>query len=291
MLIQASFNPVQTDEGFEVTIFGRVFEALNQSVSNSVLSIQVVNPQGTSVHVAIAYSGLDGSFQDTFLLPSTSLGGNYTTFLTADKPGYDTAHLTLVFALSSSDFLVQVSSAALSIEQGQSATVTLTVLALRSFNQVVNLTSIRDPGVDVRFTPSSIVPSGTAIVTVSVGYDARLGNQTIILLGVSGSITHQITLRLYVIGAVLQPTLLVFMFGVIISSTAAFIYWRRSQSNRRQREAVVEDLIKQASGDAGYVATARAIARLEELRALRKIDDGTYLRLKREYEKRLEKST
>ena len=96
MMIQASFNPVQTDQGYDVVISGRVFDAIsNQSVPNAVLSIQVIDPQGTSVHVAIAYSTQNGLYQDSFLLSSTSLGGNYTAFLVADKPGYDTAHLTL----------------------------------------------------------------------------------------------------------------------------------------------------------------------------------------------------
>ena len=76
-------------------------------------------------------------------------------------------------------------------------------------------------------------------------------------------------------------------FIVVIMFT---VFYRRSRGRHRQREAVVEELIKQAAGDSGYVATARAIARLEELRALGKVDDATYQKLKKEYEKRLEKS-
>ena len=64
----------------------------------------------------------------------------------------------------------------------------------------------------------------------------------------------------------------------------------RSRGRSRQREEVLEELLKQASADKGYVATARVIARLEELRAMGRVDENTYQRLKREYEKRLEKS-
>ena len=56
------------------------------------------------------------------------------------------------------------------------------------------------------------------------------------------------------------------------------------------RKAVLEELLQQASADTGYVATARVIARLEELRALGKVDEDTYQRLRSDYEKRLEKS-
>jgi len=64
----------------------------------------------------------------------------------------------------------------------------------------------------------------------------------------------------------------------------------RSRRKRRRREAALEELIRQAEADTGYVATARVIARLEELRAMNKVDEATYQHLKREYEKRLEKS-
>ncbi len=292
MSIQASFNPVQTDQGFEVTISGRIFDVDNQSVSTAVVSIQVIDPQGTSVHVAVAYSTRTGEFQDAFLLQTSSPGGNYTTYLVADKPGYDTAHLSLVFTFSSPDFLIETSSSALSIQQGQSATLTLTILSLRGYARPVNLTAMSASGVSAQFNPESVVPSATTLVTFSVAYDAQLGNRTIILLGVSGSLTHRVVVELNITRGPRQMLLsaLVFVGTLIVIVVLALLY-RRSRSRRSQRESVVEELIKQAAGDSGYVATARAIARLEELRALGKVDDATYQKLKKEYEKRLEKST
>ena len=291
MSIQASFNPIQTDQGYEVTISGRVFDSYNQSVPNAVLSLQVIDPQGTSVHVSIAYSTQTGQFSDTFLLRSNSPGGNYTTFLVADKPGYDTAHLTLAFAFSSPDFLLETSSTSLSIQQGQSVTLTVTVLSLRGYNQPVNLTAISQPGVNVQFNPNSVVPSATTTATFSVAYDAQPGNHTITLLGVSGSLTHRSSVDVTVTRGPMQTILSVLtVIGIIVVVTIVGFFLRRSRSQRRQREAVVEELIKQASGDSGYVATARAIARLEELRALGKVDEATYQKLKKEYERRLEKS-
>ena len=291
MSIQASFNPVQTDQGFDVTISGRIFDVNNQSVSNAVLSIQVIDPQGTSVHVAIAYSTQSGQFQDTFLLQSSSPGGNYTTYLVADKPGYDTAHLTLAFAFSSPDFIIETSSSALSIQQGQSATVTLTVLSFRGYSTPVNLTAMGGSGVSIQFNPGSVVPSATTVVTFSVAYDAQLGNHTIILLGVSGSLTHRVAVVLTITRGPTQIVLSVLVVVVaLIALTILAFFYRRSRSRRHQRMTVVEELIKQASGDSGYLATARAIARLEELRALGKVDDATYQKLKKEYEKRLEES-
>jgi len=290
MSIQASFNPVQTDQGFEVTISGRIFDASNQSVSNAVLSIQVIDPQGTSVHVAIAYSTETGLFQDNFLLQSNSPGGNYTAYLVADKPGYDTARLTLTFALSSPDFIIGTSSSSLSIQQGQSATVTVTVLSVRGYALPVNLTAMSASGVSIQFSPSSVTPSGTTIVTFSVAYNAQPGNRTVVLLGISGSLTHRAVVELTVTRGPTQILLQIIVGAVLIFIIGLAIFYRRSRSQRRQRKMVVEELIKQAAGDSGYLATARAIARLEELRALGKVDDATYQKLKKEYERRVERS-
>jgi len=292
MMIQASFNPVQTGEGYDIVISGRVFDAIsNESIPNAVLSIQVTDPQGTSVHVAIAYSTQNGLYQDSFLLSSTSLGGNYTAFLVAEKPGYDTANLTLTLAFSSPDYLIETSSGSLSIEQGQAVTLTVTVLSLRGYNHAVNLTAINQPGVNIQFDPASIIPSGSSTVTISVAADAQLGNRTTTLLGVSGSLSHRVTVQLYITQGPVQVIYPILGLAIVVVAAAIFLvlFVRRSRG-RRQREAVVEELLKQASGDSGYVATARAIARLEELRALGKVDEATYQKLKKEYEKRLEKT-
>ena len=97
MMIEASFNPTQTDQGVYVSVTGRVFDLNNSSLSNALISIEVISPQGSSVHVAVAYTDSNGLFQDTFNMAQSSPAGNYTAFLTADKPGYDTAHLNLIF--------------------------------------------------------------------------------------------------------------------------------------------------------------------------------------------------
>ncbi len=292
MQIQASFNPAQTDQGILVAISGRVFEQNNLSVANAVISIQVNNPQGTSILVSIRYTDLLGVFQDTFLLGPKSPAGNYTAFLVVDKPGYDTAHLTLTFAYSSPDFSMESSRSTLFLQQGQTSSLTVTILSLRDFNDRVNLTAINIPtGVALQFNPQSIIPSGAATVTVVVSTTARVGNYTVTLLTVSGSLSHQASVQLEVSPG---PVRVNFMFittvGATLVALVALGLTFRSRGQRRRRTAAVEELLRQASADTGYVATARVIARLEELRALGKVDETTYQRLRRDYERRLEKS-
>ncbi len=289
ILMQATVNTTQTGQGVSATLTGRVFETSNISIPNAVISIQVNDPQGTSVHVAVAYTDTKGSFQDTFSIALTSPGGNYTAFLVAGKPGYDTARTMLVFSYSSPDFSILTSTPGLSLRQGESGTVTITVLSLRGFHEAVNLTALELPsGVTLQFNPSSLAPGESATAKLDVSNFATIGNYTITLLGVSGSLNHKVSLQLNIFPGPIQAVYLLITVAAVVVVALFFIFRRRGA--RRRREAAIVDLIRQTSTDKGYVATARAIARLEELRATDKVDEDTYQKLRREYEKRLEKS-
>jgi hypothetical protein len=209
--------------------------------------------------------------------------------MVADKPGYDTARVTLSFNYSSPDFSMQSSTNLLTLRQGDTGKIIVTVLSLRNFNEPVNLTALNLPsGVTVQFNPVSVAPSGSAEVTVAASQSAQIGNFTITLLGVSGPLIHTVSFQLEItrgpINAVfvMVPAALVIVFicGALIERR-----WRRS----RKRTAL-EELLKASEADKGYVATARVIARLEELRATSQVDETTYQKLKKEYERRLEKS-
>jgi len=293
MFIQASFNSAQTELGVSVNISGRIFDSNNASISNAVVSIQVNNPLNTSIHVALVYTDTKGVFHDQpFLVSTESPAGNYTAYITADKPGYDKAQTTLTFSYSTPDFSIQTSMTALSLMQGQSGNLTVTILSLRGFNDPVNLTAVDPPtGVTIQFAPTSLVPSGTSIARVVVSSSAPAGNHTVTVLAVSGSLTHKASFQLEVKQAPVRDN---FMWYAGVAAIVLFLVSAglliRSRRKRRRREAALEELIRQAEADTGYVATARVIARLEELRAMNKVDEATYQHLKREYEKRLEKS-
>jgi uncharacterized membrane protein len=289
ILMQATVNTIQTDQGVTATLTGRVFETSNISIPNAVISIQVNDPQGTSVHVAVAYTDTKGSFQDTFYIALTSPGGNYTAFLAADKPGYEKARTTLVFSYSSPDFSILTSTPALSLRQGESGAVTITVLSLRGFHEAVNLTALELPsGVTLQFNPNSLAPGKSVAAKLDVSNFATIGNYTITLLGVSGSVSHKVSLQLNIFPGPIQAVYL--LITVVAVVVAALFFILRHRGAQRKKEAAIVDLIRQTSTDRGYVATARAIARLEELRATDKVDEDTYQKLRKEYEKRLEKS-
>ncbi len=291
MQIQASVNPIPTNLGISVLISGRVFEPTNISVASAVISVQANNPQGSSIHVAIAYTDSEGIFYDSFLMPQNSPGGNYTIFLIADKPGYTTAHIFLTFNYSSPDFTIESSASALTLRQGESGSLSVTILSLRGFNERVNLTAIDIPsGITFLFTPISLTPSGTATVKVAAGDNAQVGNFTVTILAVSGEMSHKLPFELVISLKPYQTDLLLITGTTALAVVLVGALGLVLHSRRRRKEAVIEQLLKQASADSGYVATARVIARLEELRAMGKVDEDTYERLRSEYEKRLQKS-
>jgi len=276
-----------------VLISGRVSEPDNLSVSNTVVSIQVDNPGGTSIHVAIAYTDTAGVFQDSFLLVSNSPAGNYTAFLVADKPGYVSTNVALGFTILSPDLSIESSVATLTLQQGQNRSFTLTILSLRGFNQRVNVTAFSPPpGVTVLFNPPSVVPSGSTTASVLVSTSAQAGNYTLTILAVSGALSHKTSLQLNVTSGPVSTSmpLLPIAVGLVIVLLGSLGLVLRFRRQRTKREVALEELLKQASADSGYVATARVLARLEELRGMDKVDEGTYQRLRREYERRLERS-
>ena len=178
----------------------------------------------------------------------------------------------------------------MSLQQGQSGSFTITILSIRGFDQRVNLTAIDLPvGVTLQVNPSSVIPSGTTTVNVVTSDNARVGNFTVTILAVSGEVNHRTTFQLSVSPG---PPQINFMLLTGTGSALIFlgVLGLILRSRRKSRGAAVEELLKQASADSGYVATARVIARLEELRALGKVNEKTYQGLRKEYEKRLQKS-
>ena len=236
ILMQATLNPTQIDQGVSVVITGRVFDATGASVPNAIISVQVSDPQSTTIHLAVAYSNQDGSFQDAFIIGSNSLGGNYTTYLVADKPGYESARVTLTFSYSSPDFSLGSSTHSLSIRQGDSGIVTIIVLPLRGFKQAVNLTALNLPlGVSAQFSPPSLASRGNVTVTLTVSQTARIGNFTVILLGVSTSTTHSVSFQLSITRGPLQTYYAIAGITAILISVAALILRRRNRRTENWR--------------------------------------------------------
>ena len=140
----------------------------------------------------------------------------------------------------------------------------------------------------MQYSPPSVTPTGNTEVTLVVSETAEVGNFTITLLAVSGSIIHTVSFQLVITPGPIRAVYVILPAIVAVAILLAISLQRRRKRSRRR--AAVEELLKASEADSGYVATARVIARLEELRAMNQVDESTYQKLKKEYEKRLEKS-
>jgi hypothetical protein len=227
MQLQVSVDTTQTETGILVLISGRVFELNNQSVSNAVISIQEIEKIDSNNYaqdLPTAHTNTAGLFQNSFIehpafstyktLPPCAATGYYpdfTIFIVANKQDYDPARLTVTPDLPP-DFSIQCSattalrqSTGSIMAQGRTSTLTVTILSLRGFNQQVNLTTINPPiDVDVRFTPSSVLPNGEAIATITVAKSVPLGDYTLTFSAVSGRMRRNVTVQISVVPSAIR---------------------------------------------------------------------------------------
>jgi len=110
------------DIGVLVSIHGRV-TILNQSAVPLVsVSIQVNDPYGSTVHIALVHSDSNGEYSDAFQLSSSRPAGDYAIYVTASKPGFQDAYAKLTFSVESTPFSMSISPQTIEIRPGENAT-------------------------------------------------------------------------------------------------------------------------------------------------------------------------
>jgi hypothetical protein len=139
MLIVATMSPTQTEQGASLIISGRLHDENNQSISNSavVISIEINKSRRGANHrfffvPVTRYTDMSGLFEYAFFLGPNPPRGNFTVlaFITVDKPGYDTAHLTLNFTYATPNLSTESSVSKFAVTQGQTGSVSLTIVAV-----------------------------------------------------------------------------------------------------------------------------------------------------------------
>jgi len=285
-------EPAQTGEA--ILIEGNVADDSGSAVPNAQVSIQVIDPVGTSVHIALKYSGLDGTYSDRFYLSSSAPSGNYTIYITASKLGYKDAREEFLFMNSAVDFSISISPSSVVVNQGESIYLTITLTSISIFNSSVSLSLAGAPsGVSHNFAPNPVVPTGSANLTIYTLASTLPGSYNLTVAASGGGKTHLASAILTVAekgySSSLTTILVVIVVFVVATLFGVFLIRRRLIKLPKEHSAEVQELLAQleAKGDRDYLATARALTRLEELRATEKVDEETYQRLKREYEKRL----
>ncbi|MEM2122619.1 MAG: hypothetical protein QXE79_03180 [Candidatus Bathyarchaeia archaeon] len=264
-----------------------------KGVPDALISIQVNDPHGGSIHIALTYSNDTGYFYDEFILKGEVLTGNYTLYLTASKIGYEDANVNMLFTLYS-DFNLMVSPKFLELEPGELGN--CTIEAIPDYPEEISLRIVSYPKfLECHLNPAYISPGGHATLYLNTSMTAVPGKYDITIAGIADGKVRQANFTLAVSKAE-EPINATTSRGSWIPGVSLFYYVLRENMNlifgiasfaviisvlfiklRRRREGV----------DLGYMSTARAIAKIEELRAMGKIDDETYERLKKEYESKL----
>lgn len=138
---------------------------------------------------------------DTLMITSPANLDNGTWPLSvavANWPIYTYASTATIQYITAPDFALSVSPGTVSVNQGSSTSVTVSMLSSGGFNGAVQLSvSGFGTGSSGSFNPATI-SSGTSTLTLSASGSAAPGTYNLVISGVSGSTTHTVPLSLTV---------------------------------------------------------------------------------------------
>lgn len=283
-----------------VKMIGEVLDPYDQPVKSAAISSQLNDPSKTSLHISLVYSKEDGSYSDEFII-AKPVTGNYTLYLTANKPGYNDRNIHVPFSLIAGDFNVKISPSSRTIEQGSNASFEIAFIPLQG--DTLPEASIRIIGLPERITYNLINKSTTSprtfLLSIITRENTPIGKYNFTIIGEGEGYSTTTWAIIEVIETAPQPTeptpldnengILSFaslhpIFFVIIGIVIIFLVLIKFRI-RKQKQVTLEP-----GRDKDYMSIARALARIEELRATEKLDEETYRRLKKEYESKLEKA-
>jgi galactose oxidase-like protein/PKD domain-containing protein len=130
---------------------------------------------------------------------STPVGTYPLTITGTSGPRTRSVNVTLVVNNGNADFNISASPATATISKGGTASYTVTIGAVQGFTGTVILSVTGEPRfANDKFTPTSVVNSGTSVLTVNTNRNIAAGNYTLTITGTSGSRVHSTTVTFIV---------------------------------------------------------------------------------------------
>src|SRR5438309_9731621 len=171
--------------------------------SDTVHLFTAVTPAGVSaVPVPVTVLLLSNNVTEAMVIISTTGAtspGTYTISITANSTSGAHAVSVTVTVTPRPDFKLSSSASALIIQNGASATSTLSVSPVAGFTGSVTLSPTAPPGFATNFSINLITGgTGTSTLTITVGASVTAGSYTLTINGNSGSITHTTTINVTV---------------------------------------------------------------------------------------------
>jgi uncharacterized membrane protein len=302
LTISIAVELVEKEGTAVVRMTGEVLDPYDQPVKSAAISSQLNDPSKTSLHISLVYSKEDGSYSDEFIIVKP-VTGNYTLYLTASKPGYNDKNIHVSFSLMAGDYDLKISPNSRTIKQGSNASFEIALVPLQG--DTLPETSIRIIGLPERITYNLINKSATIprtfMLSILTRENTPIGKYNFTIIGEGEGYSSTTWAIIEVIETIPQPSeptpldnenqiwsfaTLYPIFLVIISIVVISIVLIMFRIRKQKQEQVTLE----PGRDRDYLAIARALARIEELRAAEKLDEETYRRLKKEYESKLEKA-
>ncbi|MGQ9543187.1 MAG: MG2 domain-containing protein [Candidatus Bathyarchaeia archaeon] len=100
--VEAAAEKPTYKQGEKVTLYGAVRYLENLPVQGGSVSIQVLSPSGTTVHVASTVTDMSGQYYDNFTLPKQAEVGTYNIYVTVSLPGYQESQGQATFTVGES---------------------------------------------------------------------------------------------------------------------------------------------------------------------------------------------
>jgi len=99
--VTISTEKLSYDAGSSVSLSGNVADP-SGPVGDATVSIQVVDQQGTTIHIVYLRTKNDGHYSDSFQLGGDARAGTYAVYATASKPSYQDAYGHCTFTVGAS---------------------------------------------------------------------------------------------------------------------------------------------------------------------------------------------
>ena len=99
--VTVSTDKLSYEAGSSVSLSGNVTDP-SGPVGDATVSIQVIDPQGTTIHIVYVRTRDDGYYSDSFQLRGDASPGVYAAYVTASKPRYQDAYGHCTFTVGAS---------------------------------------------------------------------------------------------------------------------------------------------------------------------------------------------
>ncbi|MEM2577124.1 MAG: hypothetical protein QW476_04270 [Candidatus Bathyarchaeia archaeon] len=281
MLVSISVNHYSNEFGELIVINGKISNEAGYPIQNVLVSIQVNNPNGSVIHVALVYSSRNGTFKDEFSLSSDALEGNYTIYVMASKLGYEDFRAVIPLSLFFSDFLIVASPNFIEVMQGETKQVLITLISNKSLNFTVLLQVSGLPeGIKYSLNQTFVTPFKASMLTIEASKEAKPGIYNVTIIGAGRGKVRYVNINLAIIKSKENLNLILVSTVLPLTLISILIFLKRIKRGKEDSKF-----------DRKYLAYARALSKLEELKAQGKIGDEDYDKLRKEYEEKLKKDS